>query len=470
MAHDTPEDPVPHGAAPHGTARQAALHAADVIRAQAGARLELPAAMLRRHLLARESWPAKLTRLLRFSMQRAKEERIAQVASSLTFTSVLSMVPLLAVTLALFTAFPLFAQFKGEMEKFMADKLMPGGVAGNIMQYLNQFAEKATNLTAVGGLFLLITAVSLMLTADKAFNEIWHVRRGRPLVQRVLIYWAALTLGPVLMGASLWATSFVVRTSMGLAGGHHAVLNVVVPLIPLVLTGLTFTALFAVVPNRHVYLKDAAVGGFAAAIVLELMKSGFAFYLTTFPTYTMLYGAFATFPIFLLWVYVSWLVVLFAATLAAGLPLIRMGRWATARPPGAPFVDALAILRTLAGVRDRNPPGLSMQALGSRRNLPDDELMEVLEVLQGLGYVARVTNTGYGHERWAMVCDPDTASLGPVLQRLLLDRIPLETDPDLHAAIERAWADGKVTITEALRQHQADVEAELALDRELAVE
>lgn len=433
----------------------------------AAERPESRTAALRRRLLARESWLARLGRLLRFAMQRAAEERIAQVASSLTFTSVLSMVPLLAVALALFTAFPLFREFQGALEGFLVGNLMPPAVADNIMDYLNDFAQKASKLTAVGGIFLMFTAVSLMLTIDKALNEIWHVRKRRPLPQRVLIYWATLTLGPVLIGASLWATSFLVRESMGLVGDVPAPIGVLVSFIPLILTGFAFAALFMVVPNRHVEACDALTGGFAAAIVLEIMKSGFAFYLSRFPTYTIVYGAFATLPIFLLWVYLSWLVTLFGATLAASLPLIRMGRWETVRHPGAAFVDALSILRALAVARDRNPPGLSTIALRARLNLHHDELMVVLDTLASIGYIARIGDAGSARERWAMVCDPTVATLEPVVEKLLLDRKPLAGDPALLRAVNAAWEEGSITIAEALAQRPEDIEEERELDREL---
>ncbi len=430
------------------------------------------AAALRRRLMADESWPSRLGRLLHFALKRAGEERITQVASSLTFTSVLSMVPLLAVALALFTAFPLFREFQAALEQFMVTNLMPPSVADSIMNYLNQFAQKATRLTAVGGIFLMITAISLMLTIDKALNEIWHVRKGRPLSQRVLIYWATLTLGPVLMGASLWATSFLARESLGLVGDVPAPIGVVLSFVPMVLTGFAFAALFVVVPNRHVDARDAMIGGFAAAVVLEVMKSGFAYYLTHFPTYTALYGAFATLPIFLMWVYLSWLVTLFGATLAASLPLIRMGRWATERRPGANFVDALAILRALNAVRSKNPAGLSTRALRSRMNLHHDELMVVLDALSAIGYIARIGDAGGARERWALVCDPLVATLDPVVDKLLLDRDHLAKagDPALQHAVEAAWADGSVTIAQVLGQSQAEIEAELALDRELELE
>ncbi|VCU72149.1 ribonuclease BN/unknown domain fusion protein [Pigmentiphaga humi] len=443
---------------------------AESHEAEPAAGHESRAAVLRRRLLAHEAWPVRVLRLLQFAMQRASQERITQVASSLTFTSVLSTVPLLAVALALFTAFPLFREFQGALEDYLVNTLMPPAVADNIMNYLNQFAQKATRLTAVGGIFLMITAVSLMLTIDKALNEIWHVRKGRPLAQRVLIYWATLTLGPVLMGASLWATSFLVRESLGLVGDVPAPIGVLLSFIPMILTGLGFGALFMVVPNRHVEARDAMTGGFAAAVVLEVMKSGFAFYLTKFPTYTVLYGAFATLPIFLMWLYLSWLVTLFGATLAASLPLIRMGRWAEVRRPGATFVDALSILRMLAAAREHNPPGLSTSTLRSRLNLHHDELMVMLEALAGVGYIARIGDTGSMRERWAMVCDPEVAPLGPVVERLLLDREQMRDDPDLQQAVDAAWTDGSITIAQVLQQPREDAEAELLLDQELDLE
>lgn len=409
-------------------------------------------ALLRRRLFAKESAASRVVRLFKFAMRRASEERIAQVASSLTFTSVLSIVPLLAVALALFTAFPLFNEFQGALEAYLVTNLMPPSVAENIMSYLNQFAASASRLTAVGGIFLMFTAVSLMLTIDHALNEIWHVRKGRALPQRVLIYWATLTLGPVLMGGSLWATSLVARESMGLVG-ELAPLEWVLSFLPLVLTGLAFAALFIVVPNRHVEARDALVGGFAAAIVLEVLKAGFAYYLTRFPTYTVLYGAFATLPIFLIWVYMSWLVTLFGATLAASLPLIRMGRWEDERLPGAPVVNALAILRALMVARTRRHAGLTTRALRSRMNLRTDELMQVLETLTQAGYIARVGDAGSAGERWAMVCDPDQALVAPVIDRLLVDRPAFEKEaPTMLDALEVAWADRSITLADALSE------------------
>ena len=365
----------------------------------------------------RASWVTRVRRAWRFTSQRADEEKLLQVASSLTFTTVLAIVPMLAVVLSLFTAFPVFQEFRVALEDFLANSLMPPSVSDNIMEYLNQFARQASRLTAIGGAFLLVTSLLLIMTIDKAFNDIWHVTRQRPLPQRALVYWAVITLGPVVAGASLWATSFVARESMGLVRDVPEIVSMAVSLIPLMLTGLGFAGLFVVVPNRDVLWRDALVGGFVTAIVLEIMKSAFAYYLTRFPTYTIIYGAFATLPIFLLWIYLSWLAVLLGATLAASAPLIRLGRWEINRYPGAAYVDALDALRALRRAQAANPPGLAASALARQLRLHQDELNAVLETLNDMGLIARSTEGN-----WILACDARQTSMTPVVERFLLDQ------------------------------------------------
>ncbi len=365
---------------------------------------------------------------MRFSAERAGEEKLLQVASSLTFTTVLAIVPMLAVVLSLFTAFPVFQEFRVALEDFLTNSLMPPSVSDNIMDYLNQFARQASRLTAIGGVFLLITSLLLIMTIDKAFNDIWHVTRQRPLRQRALVYWAIITLGPVVAGASLWATSFVARESLGLVRDVPEAVSVAVSFIPLVLTALGFAALFVMVPNREVLWRDALVGGCVTAIVLEIMKSAFAYYLTRFPTYTVIYGAFATLPIFLLWIYLSWLAVLLGAILASSAPLIRLGRWEINRYPGAPFVDAVDALRALRQAQTGNPPGLPANLLAAQLRLHQDELNEVLETLAEMGLATRSPEG-----LWVLTCDARKTSMAPVVDHFLLDRgqARVRNDPEI---------------------------------------
>ncbi|ALM83669.1 YihY family inner membrane protein [Bordetella sp. N] len=365
----------------------------------------------------RTSWTGRTVKLLRFAGRRTAEAELLQVASSLTFTTVLAIVPMLTVVLSLFTAFPVFQEFRIALENFLSTSLMPPAVSDNIMNYLNQFARQASRLTAIGGAILVVTSIMLIMMIDKTFNDIWHVTRQRPLAQRALIYWAAVTLGPVVAGASLWATSFLARESMGLVKDVPNLIGLTVSVLPLAVTGLGFAALFFVVPNRRVYWRDALAGGIGTAIVLEIMKAAFAFYLTRFPTYTVIYGAFATLPIFLLWIYLSWLAILFGATVAASLPLLRLGRWEVNREPGATFIDAIAVLRALHAALGQTPAGRGTSDLASDLHLHQDELNSVLETLSDLGMVTRTQE-----QQWILSCDPQRTRLDAVIDRFLLDR------------------------------------------------
>lgn len=358
--------------------------------------------------------------IARFALHRAAEKNLTQVAASLTFTTVLGIVPMLAVVLSLFTAFPLFNDFRVALEDFLTGNLMPQMVSQNVMDYLNQFAAKASGLTAFGSLFLIVTSVLLIKTIDEAFNNIWQVERQRPFGQRVLVYWAIISLGPILLGASLWATSVVARESLGYIGDLPGILRFVLSYVPLVATALGFTALFVGVPNRRVLWRDALVGGFGTAVVLEVMREGFTFYLTSFPSYTVIYGAFATLPIFLLWIYLSWLAILFGATVAATLPSLRQKRWAVQHYPGDQFGDAICVLQALWHAQNTDPRGRSMRFLCAHLQLHQDELEPVLQRLKDLGYVVNTENGDA--DLWVLACDQRQATLGPLIDALLIDR------------------------------------------------
>lgn len=359
--------------------------------------------------------------LVRFVVECGMREKLLEVASSLTFTTVLAIVPLLAVALSLFTAFPLFGEFSLALQAFLAQHLMPTAISDTIMEHLNAFAMQASHLTAVGGLFLLVTALLLIMTIDSALNDLWHVHKQRPFLQRFLVYWAVISVGPILMGASLWTTTYLARESMGLVTQIPDIVESIAYLLPFLLTGFGFTALFLIVPNRSVEWLDAAIGGFLAALLLEIMKRGFAYYIAQFPTYAVIYGAFATVPVFLMWVYLSWLGVLAGALLAANLPAIRSGRWSVVSRPGGDFLDALMIIAELARVRGSRPVGISSRELASRVQLPQTSLSPILESLSDLGLVTS-SYSGWGSERWVLACDLATTPLSLLFDHLAMDK------------------------------------------------
>jgi len=397
----------------------------------------------RQNPLTRADRISSVGKAAQYALQRASEKRLPQIAASLTYTTVLAIVPLLAVVLSLFTAFPLFAEFKLALENFLTTSLMPPAVSDNVMAYLNQFAAKASGLTAVGTAFLVVVSIMLIMTIDGVLNDIWSVEHRRPLRQRMLVYWAIISLGPILAGASLWTTTVLTQQSLGLVGEMSTAVNLLLSVAPVLFTGLGFAALFVYVPNREVYWRDALVGGMGTAVVLAVMKWGFALYISHFPSYTIIYGAFATLPIFLLWIYLSWLGILLGATVAATLPALRMRRWAEQRQPGAAIVDAINIIRLLRSAQGTPTPGRSSRFLSAHLRLHPDELNHILTTLHGLGYAVPTQDKDKGSDQWVLACDLNQAKLGRMVDLLLIDRhqTGLDQVPSLLSGIAAVLTD-----------------------------
>src|SRR6185436_15353699 len=204
---------------------------------------------------------------------RLREDRLIQVAGSLTFTMLLSLVPLLTIALTVFSAFPGFAGLWTAIRSFILTNLVPTMAGKVVGVYMQQFAENAGRLTALGLVMIAVTAVMMMHTIEGTFNTIWRVRRMRPLISRVLIFWGVMTIGPLLIGASLSLTSWLVTESMGLMGDLQRADLILLKLIPAVLTSSAFALLYRTVPNRRVGTRDALVGGVFAGVLFEGMKA-----------------------------------------------------------------------------------------------------------------------------------------------------------------------------------------------------
>lgn len=371
------------------------------------------------------------------SAQRLGQVDAFDLAGSLTFTTVLAIVPLLAVALALFTAFPQFHEFSDALQTFLTNSLMPPVVSDNVMSYLNDFALQASRLTAIGGSFLLVTVLLLILSVDKALNEIWRVNRPRSVGQRLLVYWTLLTLGPLMTGASLWATAFLARESFGVISHIPYMLELTLKISPFVVSACGFAALFAIVPNAQVAPKDAMIGGLLVAALLEIMKLGFAYYVSQISTYTAIYGAFAALPVFLIWVYLSWLSILFGAIVAANLPYLRQTRLRESKQPGDRLKDVLSILNLLEQARTHRPPGQSVAQLIDATRLPLDHVEMLLMQLQKMGLVA--STMPQRREKWVLVCNLQTTGLAPLATRFLLNRNALHLDDN--PALKQALSD-----------------------------
>jgi len=336
----------------------------------------------------------------RLLAQRFMQDRLNQIAASLAFTTLLSLVPLIAIALTLFSAFPVFADFSASIKSFALANLMPETGGKLITRYMEQFAESATRLTAFGILFLGAVAMLLMHTIEDAFNVIWRVSRPRALTQRVLIYWAVLTLGPLLVGGSLSATSWLVGLSSGYAKEAPLFGVAVLKVVPVLLTTLAYTLLFLVVPNRHVKFRHAFIGGVVSSVAFETMSRVFAVYITSFPTYKLVYGAFASIPIFLLWIYFSWMTTLIGALITSVLPHWR-NKVDGALTPVAQVYYALRILR---GMSEGMATGTihTLPGLAGRLHVSFENLEVLLDRLVKLGMVRKLAANG-----WVMVRDAE---------------------------------------------------------------
>jgi membrane protein len=326
---------------------------------------------------------------LRLARRRFKEDRCVQFAASLTYTTLLALVPIVTIALTVLSAFPVFTDLMAQLKVFILNNFVPVSAGKIIAVYMQQFSQKAAHLTALGIGLLALTAFVLMLTIDHAFDVIWRVRRKRPLLHRFLIYWAALTFGPLLIGVSLSLTSYLVSFSLGLAKGVPVVGMVTLKIMPVVLTIFAFALLYRFVPSRPVLPFHALIGGVVAGIAFELMKKVFAFYVTHFPTYTLVYGAFASVPLFLIWIYLSWLVVLSGAVITAALPYwntsIRQGEEAAGRA----FFAALAVLKAIYQAHQSGET-LSLQRLLQESDLGLEESEDILDRLKEVNWVGSV--------------------------------------------------------------------------------
>jgi membrane protein len=357
--------------------------------------------------------------------ERFREDRLGLTASSLTFTTTIALVPFFTVALAVFTAFPMFSKLQGTLQTWLVQSLVPDTIARQVLGYLTQFAGKASRLGTVGLGVLFVTALALILTIDRTLNNIWRVKRPRPFTQRVLVYWAAMTLGPLLLGASLALTSYVVSASRGLVGAMPGGVRFLLDVVEFLLMWAGLSALYRYVPHTHVRRSHALSGGLFAAVGIEVAKNLLALYIGMVPTYSAVYGAFATLPILLVWIYMAWVIVLLGAVVAAYLPSLMQGVARRGGGHGWQFQLALEVLQQLERARPTARRGLSSDELAHALQVDVLQLEPVLETLAALDWVGRLNEVeDESATRYLLLADPDATVMEPLVRHLLLAPAP----------------------------------------------
>ena len=360
--------------------------------------------------------------MLRTLWHRFREVRLGMTASSLTFTTVLALVPLFTLGLAIFTAFPIFAQVQDQLQRWLIDSLVPESISRQVLGSLTQFSRKASRLGLLGLLAVVVTSLALLVTIDRTLGQIWRVSRQRNWAQRMLIYWAGLTLGPLLLGGSLAISSYLFTGYLsGLADWLPVSVRTLLDVVEFCLLVGCVTGLYYYLPNTRVDWRHALIGGVAVALGLELAKKVLALYLAQMPTYSAIYGAFSAVPILLVWIYVAWVVVLLGAVVTASLPEIGRQAKRHADGPGWSFRLALEVLQRLSVARMASPQGLRLSQLADELHIEQRHAQLVLDALQELNWVGRLEQSDTQIEStWVLLVETSVTQLEPLVKKLCL--------------------------------------------------
>ena len=258
-------------------------------------------------------------------VERNRGQNLQQIAASLAFTTTLALVPMLTVASILIGYLPSVIRIKYAIQGWLLDPYLPGGLNEQVFNYLDQFSAKARGLTLLGILGLVITTIMTMVVIENAFNQIFRVTQRRPIMKKVAIYAAATILGPILLGVGTYLSGLLLSASEGWTESLSFGLSLIVTVVPVFLAIAVFTVVYKILPYVKILWADAFSGAIVAAFSFELMKFGFGLFLTNTAFYKTVYGAFAIFPLALIWIYLTWWITMAGAVFVANLPSIRSG-------------------------------------------------------------------------------------------------------------------------------------------------
>jgi membrane protein len=364
----------------------------------------------------------QLRGFLQLVAARFTRHEAPQNAAALTYTSLLSLVPLMTVSLAVFSAFPVADRVYEIIQDFVFENFVPTS-SEVLQQHLSEFSAKASRLTGAGAGFLVIVALLMMANIDRALNAIWEVKARRSFATKFLIYWAVLSLGPLLIGASVLVTSYIISLPILSEAASTGVGRGLLGLTPVAASALAFTMMYLIVPNRRVRVGHAAIGGVFAAILFEGAKRSFGFYITQFPTYEAIYGALASIPIFLVWLYLSWIVVLLGAEVTHCLSIYRWSSHDQSRCDIG-MGDAIAVLLALDEAAGQGAAPGTPELVGQKPRWLEPQLEDLLSELKERRWVHMTREGG-----WVLARRLADATLLELYASRMFD-LPREDDPD----------------------------------------
>ncbi len=362
-------------------------------------------------------------------------------AAAMTYTSLLALVPLMTIVFAIFSAFPAFSRLRSQVQDMLFDNLVPQ-VGAAVREYLDRFMENAGQSTAFGVIGLALSAVLLLSTIEGAFSAIWRVSEPRPRLIRFLTFWAILTLAPLLFGAAMSLSTMPLLSEV-VSRLHEAAapLGRFSTVVPCLFEFCGFTFLYVIVPNRSVRWPDACWGGAVAALLLEVSKGGFVWYMHSFPAYETIYGALSTVPIFLLWLYIAWCTVLIGAVVTATLPEWRAGKLIAHGPgellPAPRLAVALSVLHELLSA-SRTGGGVRRRTLSDRIPVGSVVIEGILEQLREADWADRTTRN-----TWVVTRDLGEATLYDLQEAMGIGMHGSVRDVDV---LDAPWRDRCATL------------------------
>ena len=354
-----------------------------------------------------------------FVVRRFSEERVPQAAASMTFTTLLALVPVLTVMIAVASIFPVFDRWSDSFVSFVNQTIVPQG-ADMVFDYIDAFRDQANRLTAIGSVMLVVTSLMLIRTIDNAFNRIWRVNTQRPWMMQFLVYWALLTFGPLSLGVGISFMVGSVQDSV-LSSGAQQWTDALKTAARLAFMTVLLWGLYRFVPNRFVPARQAFVGALITAFCLETARFLFTWYMGNFDGYRSIYGAFAAVPFFLLWLNLLWTLLLGGAVLTSSLSYWQGEAFRRGFDSRGRFDDVLKILLLLDAAQKEGRT-LSVQEFRRHINMGYDELGELLEKLARYGYIYS------GRQGWVLKTGADSIELSELFKLFVYRPLPVERD------------------------------------------
>lgn len=362
--------------------------------------------------------PARARTFFRFLASRFLEDRLFQVAGALSYTSVFALVPLSMVVFGVLSAFPVFSVWSDQLSDYVFANFVPSA-ARSVETYLKQFRLNAGQLTAAGVIALVVSLLITLNGIETAFNRIWRVKAPRPKVGRFLVYWTVFTLGALVAAASLAISAKFFAMSVFQTQAGSALQSMLLRLAPMTIEFLAIAAMYKVVPHRTIRWRHAVAGALLATAAFELVKWGLSLYLASFGSYSKIYGTLAAVPIFLLWIYLSWVSVLLGASLASSISAFRYQPAAMRLPVG---YEMYGLIRLLARFNEGRKQGRGLHSDQIQRMEPmltDALVQQMLAQLCEINVVRRAEDG-----EWLLARDLDELTMAELYEACQL-RIPI---------------------------------------------